>query len=160
MRVFKHYFKGYNRYYDIITTRLLLQQLMEQMRAGGKNFNRNFFFFGEPLKTILSLNNKMRLLGCKLSLWRRKKGHFKNSHHNRVTQIPVNVCSNMLISVYRSTFSLHVILIPSDWPGQETKSYAKLQHEREHLSIKIRLAHYREINNLVGLVQYHSSLSL
>lgn len=58
-------------------------------------------FFGEPLKTILSLNNKMRLLGCKLSLWRRKKGHFKNSHHNRVTQIPVNVCSNMLISVYR-----------------------------------------------------------
>lgn len=50
MKVFKHYFKDYNRYDD-----KLMEQLMEQMRAGGKNFN--VFFFGKPLKAILSLNN-------------------------------------------------------------------------------------------------------
>lgn len=80
-----------------------------------------FFLFGKPLKAILSLNNTTRLLGWKSSSWRRKKGHFENSHHNRVTQIPVNVCSNMLISVYRWTSSLSATLIPSDWPGQETR---------------------------------------
>lgn len=43
MRVFNHYFKDYNTYYDITTTHLLLQQLMGQIRTGGKNFNRLFF---------------------------------------------------------------------------------------------------------------------